>query len=190
MQTITLQLRSNGPALMSSDRLSNPLDPLAVELGKVTSKRNKVGDDHREIYRLKFLAALYYDEKIGPYWPSSNLYASLLQSARLSKDGKCIERGVVMSEEKLKLEYSGPRDPEALFADSRFVDIRSGVLQRARVMACRPRFDPWACKATLLFDPEVIDRDAIVHIAERAGNMTRIGTYRQQYGRFTVEVAA
>lgn len=188
MQTITFELKSNGPALMCSDRLSNPLDPLTLELAKITSKRKKVEDDHREICRLKFLGALYHDDELGPYWPASNFYASLLSSARLSKDGKSIERGVVTADSRLRLEYPGPRDREALFADSRFVDIRSAVPQRKRVLACRARFDPWSCKASLFFDAALMDRDLLVHIAERAGDMTRIGTYRQQFGRYTVKV--
>jgi hypothetical protein len=187
MNTLKLRLKSAGPAMMNSERLANPLDPLKLELDKLTAKRKKTPEEQLEILRLKYRGSLYWDRELGPYWPGSNVLASLRNGARLSRQGKQIERGVLVAEDKLPLRYKGPRTPDELFATPEFVDIRSAVLQSKRIMACRPIFHEWAADVTLMFDDKEIDRDVLSHLAEVAGYRARIGTYRAAFGRYSVE---
>ena len=49
---VRLTLTGVEPLLMHSDRLSDPLDPHAMALREVSSKRKKTDDDHREMARL------------------------------------------------------------------------------------------------------------------------------------------
>jgi len=190
METLKLKVISNGPALMASERLVNPNDPITKELAKYTGKRKKTEEDNAEILRLKFLGSLYYDDSVGIYWPGINLWASLRDGAKLSKRGQQIIRGAIVLEEFMPLKYKGPKEPEKLYKDPMFVDVRSGVLSGRRVMTCRPIFREWECEATIVYDSGIVNHDDLISIANDAGQFSRMGTFRQRFGRYTVEEIA
>ena len=66
------------------------------------------------------------------------------------------------------------------------VDRRPVVIQRARIVRERPRFDAWE----LDFEIHVMDKqlpvDAVKKILDHAGNYNGIGDFRPRFGRFTV----
>lgn len=67
------------------------------------------------------------------------------------------------------------------------VDLRSVVIQRARVPKARPRFDAWELDFTAqVTDPEIIEGATLRAILESAGRFTGIGDYRPKFGLFTV----
>jgi len=187
MDTIKFHLRGTAPAMMQCERLANPLDPLSKQLKAITGKRKKTDADYEEIARIKFLGSLYYDEKLGPYWPGQNLDRMFADAAKLSRRGQDIKRAFMTLDDKVPLVYDGPRTPEAMYAmRDRFVDERSVVVQRARIMMTRPIFREWEVKFEAAFDPEVINRDDLVAFAKTAGQMIGLSTYRPRFGRFQV----
>ena len=194
MEKITLKITGTSAILMHSDRMANPLDPIKKRLTPLTSKKKKTDDDHEEIAHIEWEAGMYYDEDLGPFIPGRMIKAMLIQGAKKTKDGPKIKSGVVVMTDKCKLEYSGPRDLEKMWKAKKFVDMRSVVVQRARLMRCRPIFPEWSVTAEIVFDGGVIDRADIVRIAETAGALVGMGDYRPEnggdFGRFTVEVAA
>jgi hypothetical protein len=188
MKTINAEITGVSPFLMHSDRLANPLDPLKKEISTYTSKRKKTDDDHEEIARLEWLGGMYFDEKIGPYVPGRMLKAALINSAKKTKEGPKIRSGVLVSTDKAKLVYDGPRNTEALWKSGKFTDIRSVVVQRARLMRCRPIFHEWACRFEIVYDESVIDKSDIFRLLGTAGTMIGIGDFRPEnggdFGRF------
>lgn len=178
------------PLLLHNVRLASPLNEHAKKLKALNSKRVKTDDDRLDIARAEFEGSLYWDEEIGPYLPAQNLYAALRNGARITKAGKKIERGLVITDFMLPLIYRGPRSVEGLWADgsSKFVDVRSVVVQRNKVDRCRPIFPEWTVEAGLMIDPKVLDLAEFIEVAENAGAMEGVGDYRQMYGRFSVEI--
>jgi len=188
METIKFKLVGKSPLLMHSDRFSNPLDPLTKQHKELTSKRKKTDEDHEAIAMSEWTGAMYYDEKVGPFIPGIMVEAALREGAKLQKLGKSVQRGVMVVEDKIKLEYDGPRSLDKMAKDIRFIDSRREKVQQARLQRCRPKFDEWQLEFTLMFNAEVLDKRSIVKALEDAGAMCGIGDFRPRFGRFEVKV--
>ena len=192
METMTVKIKGDDcPMLMHAPILCDPLHPEQVKLAKITSKHKKTEKDHLNIDKIKYVNAIYYDEEIGIYIPTANIHASLLEGAKKNRRGPMIKSGVIFTEEKVKLDYNGPKTPEKLFENPYFVDRRSiciGGKKSSRVMVSRPRFDAWSLKVSCVFSPEVIEKDLLLESWIIAGSMVGIGAYRPHFGRYIVDV--
>lgn len=185
-----LKLMSTETLLMHNAQLADPLNPFTKELAEVTSKRKKSEEDHVEIARREWLGGLYYDAEIGPYIPGQNLERALLDSARLNRLGKGIQRGMFITENRIALQYPGPRDLPSLMADANHRHSASVKVGMSRTMRCRPMFREWSLETVGLLDEEQLDLSDLQQIAVRAGTLIGLGDWRPRFGRFTAEVQA
>lgn len=124
--------------------------------------------------------------------PASMVRATFLASSRNYKLGKKVEAGVVFNVDHFKLLYAGPQTYEELWPEGApptdFVDMRSGVVQKSRIMITRPIFNQWALDVSILINESVIDENLVEEIFKNAGIMCRLGTARVLgYGSFSVE---
>lgn len=187
MDTLRIRLKGAAPTIMQCDRLVNPFDPITRQLKTLTGKRKKTDADLEEISRLKFLGSLYCDAKAGPYWPGQNIDRMIFDAAKLSRRGQDIKRAFMVLDDCVALIYDGPRTPELLYADARFVDIRSVVIRGQRVMTCRPIFREWEVEYECAYDPDVLNRDDVIAFHATAGQFIGLSTYRPRFGRFGVK---
>jgi hypothetical protein len=172
------------PLLMHNGRLVDPLDTVVKQIRVVSAKQRKTDDDHAEMAHLEWLGGIYFQDEVGPFIPAPNLLKCVVEGARLSKDGKKIERGVFFETMVIPVQYDGPRDPEKLFADKRFVHRAPVKVGTARVMRTRPVFTHWRVAATGQFDSTVINLADLRNAARTAGSMIGLGDGRPTYGRF------
>ena len=188
MAEIKFRLTGKSPLLMHNGRLADPLDVATREIKKVTSKRKKTDDDHVELSRLEFLGSLYTDESGPPCIPGDVMAACIKSGAKEAKNGTKFDKGVFITDYAIPLQFDGPKNVDALWADKRFVH-RAGVkVGQARVIRTRPKFDQWACEFSLEFNPEVLDHDEVVQGVTDAGNLKGLCDYRPRHGRFETEV--
>lgn len=188
----TLYMTGTAPLLLHNVQLGDPDNEYVREIGRLNALKGKITDEQRaERDWLKFRGGLYYDDEIGPVLPAANAFRSLQQAAALTRNGKDIERGLVILDEAAPLEYDGPRKPDELWGDgkSRFVDRRMARVNRAPVVAIRPRFDQWAASFRFELDEDVMNPDDFSFIAEKAGRMIHVGDYRRFFGAYSVRVA-
>jgi hypothetical protein len=172
--------------------LGDPDNEYVRAIGRLNGLKSKITDEQRaERDWLKFRGGLYYDEQDGPILPAANVFRSLQQGASLTRDGKNIERGLVILDEHSPLDYDGPRTPEELWGGgtSRFVDRRMARVNRAPVVAIRPRFEEWTATFRFELDEEVMNPADFEHIAEKAGRMIHVGDYRRFFGAYAVKIA-
>lgn len=190
MDSIKFKFIGTGALLMHSDRGVNPLDPDTIELKKLTSMRKKTDEIHAQVMRLEWELGMYFDPTMGPYIPTANLRGVIVEGAKFSKLGASVKRATLFHDEHTKLEYEGPRSVDALWKAGSFRDVRSVVVGTARVMRCRPIFRKWSLQFTLIFDPEIIERAALVTAATAGGQLIGLGDFRPAnggpFGRFTV----
>jgi hypothetical protein len=66
------------------------------------------------------------------------------------------------------------------------VDTRAVVVQRARVVRYRPRFDKWALEFTARITNDQLPTEAVKDILEYVGEFVGIGDHRPRFGRFKV----
>lgn len=120
------------------------------------------------------------DEKI--FQPAEHIYQSMVRAATDFKfSGKktfkdVITSGIVVEPEEIPL-----------ISDKYEIDARAVVIQRARVMKWRPRFNKWKLKFNIIIlDDTNISPMNVKEILEKAGSTKGIGDYRPRFGRFTV----
>lgn len=181
---LTLDITGTGTLLMHNARLSNPLDPIARAMKKVSAKRAKSEDDHAELAHLEFLGSLYHDAQFGPFLPGDNIWRALYDAAKKRRLGEKVKSGMLVMSDVNPLAYPGPRDAEELWADESFRHQASVKVTTSRVTRTRPQFTKWATQATLYLDTEVLDADDLAQIVEIAGSLVGLGDWRPRYGRF------
>ena len=191
MKTVKIKITGISPLLMHSDKLANPLDPLKKLQATYTSKRKKTDEDHAEIARIEWTAAMYFDDKLGPILPGRMVKAMLIQSAKKTREAPKIKSGLIINTDKSPVQYKGPRTQEKLWKKKEFIDMRSVVVQRARLMRCRPIFHEWEIETELVYDENVIDKTDILRLFDTGGQMIGMGDYRPEsggdFGRFHAE---
>lgn len=186
MKTANYKISGMTPMMMHSERLANPFDQLTREIKGVTGKRKKTEDDLLEIARLEWLGGLYYDEDAGIHVPGYNLLACIINGGKLHKLGTAVKRACIVNEDKITLQYDGPKTPAKLFEDKRFVDIRSVKVGTSKIARCRPIFKKWSLAFSVFFDENAIQKSEIDMCIKSAGSMVGLGDYRPRFGRFEV----
>lgn len=183
---VRLTLEGTTPLMVHNVRLASPLNSYAKRLKALNGKRNKTDEDRLEIARVEWEGGLYFDDTVGPYVPAQNVFRTLINGGRLTKQGMKIERGVSFADHILPILYSGPRDLDTMWGngESEYVDIRSVTVQRNRVDRCRPFFPSWRLEAELEADSSVLEFEELQAIAESAGRMVGLCEYRLIYGKF------
>lgn len=188
MWSFRIRITGTQPLIMHNAQLSDPLNPYAKALAEITAKRKKTDDDHAEMARREWAGGLYFDPQVGPYMPGANIERMLLDAARMTRDGKTVERGLFIPGDKWPLEYSGPREVDKLINDENYRFRASIKVGQQRVMRTRPMFREWALTAEGIFDEEQISPDRLPAFAERGGRLVGLGDWRPRYGRFLATV--
>lgn len=189
METINVKITGVSPLLMHSDRFSNPLDPMTKDHKLLTGKKKKTDEDHEAIALSEWRGALYYDKSLGPYVPGQNIESTIVGGAKLQKLGTKFKSAFMVQQDKIAVEYTGPRTLEKLQSDPRFIDMRSVKVQQARIQRCRPIFTDWSLTFTILFNPEVIERRDVLKAVSDSGMLVGLGDFRPRFGKFeAVEV--
>lgn len=126
--------------------------------------------------------AVYRDAKKNIVHPSEHIFGALKKAAVYFKfEGKktfkdVIMRGIVIEPELIPL---GKKTWDE-------IDSRPVVIQRARVMAWRPRFNKWKLNFRItIIDDDNLTVPELKDILEKAGTIG-IGDYRPRFGRFMV----
>lgn len=186
---IRIELEGTSPLLMHNPAMVDPDYPPNREIKKLTSKRKKTDEDLRQIEKLEWYGGLYTSNGADParvVQPTSKVRKCLINTAKISKQGKAIERALSFAELYVPLVYQGPTDIDALFADRRFHSRLSVGVGGKRVMRVRPQFFPWTLSVTGLFVEDAgLNPDEFERIVELAGIVEGIGDNRVNgYGRF------
>ena len=175
------------PLLMHNERMANPVDPIALELKKVTSKKTKTPEDYAEISEIEWHGSLYHNDALGPFIPGRWMDACIKNGATMRKLGKAVLQSVTTIQDEVPLEYDGPRDKAKMFKASRFIDIRSVVISRRRTMRTRPMFPEWSCQFDIDYNENILSHEQLVDSLIAAGESIGLGDYRPRFGKFTVE---
>lgn len=183
-----IDIVGTAPLMVCNEQTADRLNPMAKKIAELSSKRNRSDEDEMEMRRRKWLASLYYDEEIGPFLPTLHLWRSIQDAARRSKQGLTIERGLFIEAQQMPIQYDGPRDLETMWSDGRFVDMRTAVAQRQRIVAVRGIFPDWSLSTNMTVDTNELNISDLQSLVSRAGKSVGVGTYRKMFGRFLGEV--
>ena len=186
MKTLRIKIEGTTPLMMNNPQTVNPFNQYAKEIKKFTSKRNKTDEDQNELFRLKFLASLYYRKGIY-YLPSMQLWRSMVNAAKENKQGAKFERSIKVSED-LKIDFAdADKTPEELWKLECYTDIRDAGIMKKRIPCIRSIFQDWKTEAEIWYDETQIDKADVLRVLDIAGERHGIGTFRMLYGRFKVK---
>ncbi len=126
---------------------------------------------------------LYKDEKGNIVHPAEHIFQSIRRAATDFKFDKrksfkdVIVSGIIVTPDMIPLLTDKPYE----------IDTRPVVIQRARVLCWRPKFNNWKLKFVIdILDDENISPSNLKEILEKAGQAKGIGDYRPRFGRFQV----
>jgi len=195
LKKFKVHLRSLAPLIMHSDRLANPLHPLAKKLKEISCLKQKKDEHHLAMARIEFEGGLYYSDDIGIYMPSKCLMGCFKAAARKFKLGKqtkaitidCVPGTPLLGYEKL--------DPEGLWSilnkkgEQTHVFSESVVVQQKRIMRTRPIFHNWEVEFEVYLNVELLSIQQFKTILETAGFEYGLCELRPEkatgvYGRF------
>lgn len=184
-----VELTGTSPLLMHNPRMVDNEFEIKRQIAALTAKRKKTDDDIKAIERLEWYGGLYHENINGVetvVQPASKVRKCLVNTARIFKMGKQLERAVSFAQLHVPLAYDGPRDIDAIFAEPRFHSRLSVGVNGKRVMRVRPQFFPWGMELTGVFVEDAgMNWEDLERIVELAGTVEGIGDNRVNgYGRF------
>jgi len=187
----TLTVTGTTPLLMHNPRMVDPEFELNREIKALTSKRKKTDEDMRQIAQLEWYGGLYEDRGVVVQ-PTSKIRKCLINTARMQKLGKAVERALSFGALYVPLAHNGPTKIDDIFADARFHSRLSVGIGGKRVMRVRPQFPEWSMTLTgLLVEDAGLNPDEFVRLCELAGVVEGIGDNRVNgYGRFEATLKA
>jgi hypothetical protein len=185
---IVARIIGTRPLLLSSAAGAAPRGEIGDRLKELNALRRRTVADEAERDWLKYRLALYCDDKIGPFLPGYNLWAAVRDAAAIHRLKTKWIQGAMVVEEKLPLEYDGPRTAKELYDNARFVDARPArVKGGGTILAVRPIFPEWKLRATFMINDAAISPGDAKRAIQLAGELTGVGTFRQRFGRFDVQ---
>lgn len=190
---ITVELTGTSPLLMHNPQMVDPEFEITRQIKAITSKRKKTDDDLKQIEKLEWYGGLYTTNGVEPprvVQPTSKVRKCLVNTGKISKQGKMIERALSFAQLSVPLIYEGPKDIDDLFKDKRFHSRLSVGISGRRVMRVRPQFFPWKLVVDGLFVEDAgLNFDEFENVVELAGLVEGIGDNRiNGYGRFVGKV--
>ncbi len=183
---IRLTLTGTSPLLMHNPRMVDPEFTLNREIKAITAKRKKTDEDLAAIERLEWYGGLYEENGVVVQ-PTSKVRKCLVNTAKISKQGKTIERAVMFNALSVPLIYDGPKDIHELFKNDAYHSRLSVGVSGKRIMRVRPKFFPWGLVVDGFVSLDAgLNIDELIRLVELAGRVEGIGDNRVNgYGRFT-----
>ncbi len=194
MKITKIKLTGTSPILLVCDRLADPLDPATIEHKKLTSVRGKAKTEDIivQIAKSQYINSVYFSEETGVYVPGINIKKCLEEGAKLTRNGDKIRKGVFIMDSEIKLDYGDDLTPEQLWESGNYLDKRSVVVSRAKVMCYRPKFTEWSLVFETAFDEDICQEEWILDYFNAAGSYVGLGGFRPakngMFGRFVAEI--
>jgi hypothetical protein len=151
-----------------------------IEKGEAKSKKQIGSPD----YKKEAEESLYRDEQGTIYEPADHILGAMIKSAanfkipgKNKKTYKDMVKGFVFI------------DPDAIPLISKKkweIDARPVVIQRARIMRYRPKFNDWKLSFIIDINSNEFPKEVVKEILDYAGNSIGIGDYRPRFGRFII----
>ena len=182
---IQIDLIGTSPLLHHNPRMVDPEYSLNREIKALTMKKKRTDEDLKQIERLEWYGGLYEENGVIVQ-PVAKVRKCLINTARILRLGKGIERTLILDGLNTQLEYEGPKSVDEVFEIQRFHSRLSVGISGKRVMRVRPSFFPWALSVHGVFVPDAgVNFDELQRIVELAGTVEGIGDNRVNgYGRF------
>jgi hypothetical protein len=155
------------------------------ELRGIPSKRRT--DQWLDDMEYAMFMSCFYDipEVDGIAIPAENMRQSLIEAAKVTRQGTQAKRAIMVTTPAVPLIYEGPRKPQELWDSGKFKLTRMIRGSSGASPTTWPIFYDWALKVPFELDESALSVPDLREIAKRAGRMVGFGASRKQgYGRY------
>jgi hypothetical protein len=121
---------------MHNGRLADPLDPHAIDLAAVTSKRAKTRADHERIAEIEWYGSLWLHNS-KPCLPAHAIEALFVDGAKFKRKGRAANAGFVVNEPAM-IAHGGPEDLAEMWDDPTFRKRAAVRIRDAKTMRKSP----------------------------------------------------
>jgi len=165
---------------------NNPANFIGVDQGSgITTGRKKYDDKEEAQLRL-------YIDGDTFYHPANAFTKAALRAVAGKKFGKMFAttmiKGAVFITEPGVTILDGKGKPARKYE----IDRQPVVVNKARVLRCRPKWMPWKMRLALEVDMALLSAEQVVEALSLAGRIIGIGDFRPEksgaFGRFSVEL--
>ena len=170
--------------------------PANVEKASIAKKRgsNRTEGDDSRLRELECQTALWLNGRGAPTVPEAAVRAAIETGARKLKQGPQVREGLIVEKvDTFDYDKKMGSTVEKLGKSAQFtVGV---VVQRARILRTRAKFDDWGVIFTVEVDDELVDKEQLATWLDIAGRRIGLGDWRPEksghYGRFeTVGIEA
>lgn len=185
MITLKFHIEGVSPLIMHNGELANPTNTYAKSIKEISAKRKKTDADHEEMARLEFLGGLYL-HKGAPCIPDYVFEGCLISrggAARNERMGQEAAKGLFVNSNALLI-YDGPKEPDKLWQDKRFVYQKISNVKGSKVLRTRAIFEEWAADVEVSILEEFLNPKDVERWVYYAGDAVGLMDWRPRHGRF------
>lgn len=182
---VRIEITGTTPLMCHNPQLADPDNEFSRQISAVAGKRKKTEEDRRALSRLEWWGGLYLGADGQPVVQCDAIKRSIEQAATMSREGKAVQRGLVMKHMTTPIIHGGAKDLEALLATPGYLDRRTVVVGGKRIVRTRPCFPAWSIVTEAVVITDKMDLSAIDAIIKLAGSCIGIGDARVKgFGRY------
>lgn len=166
--------------------------PANIEKAEIARKRgsNRTESDDARLRELECQTSLWLDEEKKPTIPVGAVRRMLENAARKSKEGPAVREGLQV--ESVAFKYDEKTLGKTVDELGRNAQFTVGVVvQRARILRTRAKFDEWSAEVVIDADEELVDKEKLERWLDIGARRIGLGDWRPEksgsYGRFVVE---
>ena len=189
---LIIEIVGTKPLLLNSVSLADPRDTWAKELARLRAIRSsKRTDEHLDkMEYVQFMGSFYQIPEItGVALPCENVRQSVIQAAKISREGATVQRALQVTAPAAALIYDGPKALQELWDSRRFHLTKMIRGKGGASPSTYPMFAEWALRVPANLDESVLNFEELTAIAERAGRTEGLGAMRKLgYGRYAAIV--
>jgi hypothetical protein len=119
--------------------------------------------------------------------PSENLESSIMNGAKKNKNGKQIQKTLMVFPENIPIIGIEDIPIYDMIQLGCYKDVRNVKIGQSKTLRCRPRFDKWSLEFEAEYEADIISGEEVEMAIRVAGREVGLGDYRPKYGRFTVD---
>lgn len=194
METLNFKVTGIDSILLNNPQTVDPFNRYAKAKAIITKKgARKTEEDMIELRRLEVESKVYFDETVGIYIPATWITAAIGGvSFNQLKIAKKVIRGCVFPDQsKVKLHFDGEENVKAkadISGNEKFNIVQLVKQGQVKVPKATPIFHDWSFETSLSFEPEILDKDTLVHLLSYASNYGGWGDFRPTFGRANIEI--
>ena len=191
LKEYTIELKGLAPIIMHNGAAGlDSQAPANIEKALLTKKKgaNRTGVENARIRELECEIALYLDAHGRPTIPEAAIRSCIETAARKLKQGPQVREGLIVQKvTAFKYDESvyGTTLDDLCKKTQFVVPV---VVQRARILRTRAKFDEWAVTFVVEVDDELVDRAQLESWLDIAGRRIGLCDWRPEksghYGRF------